>query len=143
MRLAKRYGLLFLAFAVSGLIHASGSYMVTRDGTQATSDGGALVYFMAQPVAILVEDAFLSAVGVTDGVKPSRARRVCGYVYVATFWFWSFPQLKVVPLAYAHGLRDARGPLFGATRACLELAEAMPFNPATSLLGYLSSLRDK
>ena len=136
VRLAKRYGLLFLAFFVSGLIHASGSYLVTRDSARGRSDGGAFVYFMAQPAAILLKDAIFSALGIADDGKPSTIRRVLGYAYVAAFWLWSFPQLKVIPLAEAHGLRDFRGSMMGAVRACADLAEAMPFNPAKSALEY-------
>ena len=130
MRLAKRYGLLFLAFFTSGLIHASGSYLVTRDSARGASDGGAFAYFMAQPAAILLEDAIFSALGIADDGEPSPIRRVLGYAYVAAFWLWCFPQLKVIPLAEAHGLHDIRGPMMGAVRACAELAEALPFNPA-------------
>lgn len=133
----KRYGLLFLAFFVSGLIHASGSYMVTRDSALGVSDGGAFIYFMAQPAAILLEDMIFSVLGIADDGNPSRVRRVLGYAYVAAFWLYSFPHLKVMPLAKAHGLHDPRGGMLGAVRACAELAEALPFNPMKSAMVYL------
>lgn len=128
---------MLMAFAVSGLIHAAGSYMVTRDSPQGISDGGATIYFLAQPLAILVEDAILFTSGVADDGKPSQLRRTVGYMYVAAFWLWCFPDLKVVPLARAHGLDDGQGkPIMAAVRACLDLAEALPFNPAKSALNY-------
>lgn len=102
-RMFKRYSFLFLAFGVSGLIHASGSYMVTRDRKGGISDGGAFIYFLAQPVAIVVEDLLHHTLSMRDDGKPSLLRRVFGYVYVSAFWLWCFPHLKVVPLAYAHG----------------------------------------
>ncbi|KAK6008851.1 hypothetical protein QM012_000754 [Aureobasidium pullulans] len=139
--LTKRYGFLFLAFGVSGLIHASGSYIVTRNRKSGISDGGALVYFFAQPIAIVVEDLVHHVLGIHDNGQPSILRRVVGYVYVSAFWLWCFPNLKVVPLAHAHGIYDSRGPMLGAVRACGELARAMPFNPAQTIIdNYLTHL---
>ncbi|KAG6365901.1 hypothetical protein INS49_000077 [Diaporthe citri] len=136
-RIARRYSLLFLAFLVSGLIHASGSYMVTRDSAQGVSDGGALAYFLAQPAAICIEDMILASMGVSDDGRPSRLRRTIGYIYVAGFWLWCFPTLKVMPLAASHGLSDPRGKMRGAVRACKELSEASPFNPAKNIVDYI------
>ncbi|KAI0409139.1 hypothetical protein F4802DRAFT_233920 [Xylaria palmicola] len=137
-RLSRRYGILFLSFIVSGAIHAFGSYIVTRDSPQGVSDGGAAVYFLAQPAAILIEDAVSAALGIVDEGKPSGFRRVIGYVYVSLFWLWCFPTLKVIPLAVAHGIQgngtDSR--LLAAVQACLELSEALPFNPAKSAWKY-------
>ncbi|KAJ3561402.1 hypothetical protein NPX13_g8960 [Xylaria arbuscula] len=138
-RLSRRYGILFLSFIVSGAIHAFGSYMVTRDSPQGVSDGGAAVYFLAQPTAILIEDAVSAALGIVDDGKPSGRRRVIGYTYVSLFWLWCFPSLKVIPLALAHGLQGngAESQMLAAVRACLELSEALPFNPAKSAWEYL------
>lgn len=114
--------------------------MATRDSVLGLSDGGALVYFLAQPAAILLEDAIFGAMGVSDDGNPSRFRRIFGYVYVAAFWLWCFPALKVMPLAKAHGLHDGRGEMMGAVRACYDLAEAFPFNPAKILSDSLVGL---
>lgn len=139
-RLLKRYFFLFLAFFISGLIHASGSFMVTRDHpTQRISDGGAMVYFLAQPAAIVLEDLVLYLLGVKDGEgQPGMVRKWVGYAYVVAFWLWAFPTLKLVPLAKAHGLNhgfdDGNAGLLGSVRACKELAEAMPFNPVKALI---------
>ncbi|TGJ86856.1 hypothetical protein E0Z10_g1863 [Xylaria hypoxylon] len=137
-RLSRRYAMLFLSFIVSGAIHAFGSYMVTRDSTQGISDGGAAIYFLAQPTAVLIEDAVSAALGIVDDGNPSGFRRIIGYVYVSLFWVWCFPTLKVIPLALAHGLEGngADGPMLAAVRACLELSEALPFNPAMSAWKY-------
>ncbi|KAI1366409.1 hypothetical protein F5Y08DRAFT_351350 [Xylaria arbuscula] len=138
-RLSRRYGILFLSFIVSGAIHAFGSYMVTRDSPRGVSDGGAAVYFLAQPTAILIEDAVSAALEIVDDGKPSGLRRVIGYTYVSLFWLWCFPSLKVIPLALAHGLQGngADSSMLAAVRACLELSEALPFNPAKSAWEYL------
>lgn len=123
---------------MSGAVHAFGSYIVTRDSPQGVSDGGATVYFLAQPAAILLEDAVSAALGIVDEGKPSGFRRVIGYVYVSLFWLWCFPTLKVIPLALAHGIQGNRenNPMIAAVRACLELSEALPFNPAKSAWNY-------
>ncbi|KAI6777788.1 uncharacterized protein J7T54_001397 [Emericellopsis cladophorae] len=133
-RLVRRYGLLFLSFAVSGFIHAVGSYMVTRDFPEGWSDGGAMVYFLAQPAFILVEDTLFMALGVPDDGNPTLLRRLFGYAYVAAWWLWCFPTLKVAPLAAAHRLDgwDQDG-WRASVVACKELADAYPLNPARAL----------
>lgn len=115
--------------------------MVTRDSPGGISDGGATVYFLAQPVAICIEDALFALLGIDDDGMPSLLRRMLGYTHVACFWLWCFPTLKVLPLADAHGLGDPRGDMLGAVRACKELADAFPINPAKSLWEYLAELK--
>ncbi|KFA53562.1 hypothetical protein S40293_10271 [Stachybotrys chartarum IBT 40293] len=134
VRLVRRYGLLFLSFAVSGLIHAAGSYMVTRDFPEGWSDGGAMVYFLVQPAFILVEDTLFMALGVPDDGNPALLRRLFGYAYVTAWWLWCFPTLKVAPLAAAHRLDGWDQDSWRASVvACKELADAYPFNPARNL----------
>ncbi|KAL7952664.1 membrane bound O-acyl transferase family domain-containing protein [Trichoderma compactum] len=134
VRLARRYGLLFLSFAVSGFIHAAGSYMVTRDYPEGWSDGGAMKYFLVQPVAIVLEDALYIALGVPDDGNPGLIRRLVGYAYVTAWWLWCFPTLKVAPLAAAHRLEGwEQGGLLASVVACKELADAYPANFARDL----------
>lgn len=136
-RVVKRYFLLGLAFFVSALIHACGSYMVTRDWPSGPSDGGAFLYFLSQPVAIAVEDFACHLLGIKDGNQPSVPRRLIGYSLVAAFWLYAFPSLKVNPLAAAHGIRDGRGSMMEGVKACELLAEAIPVNPVKSVAEFL------
>lgn len=128
-----------MAFLVSGLIHTAGSFLVTRDSPTGPSDGGAFIYFLAQPTAILLEDALFGLLGITDDGEVGPLRRLIGYTYVGAFWIYTFPHLKVVPLAVAHGLDDGCGPIMAGIKACKELAEALPFNPARSAIKGLSA----
>jgi hypothetical protein len=139
LRLLKRYSLLTLAFFISGLIHAAGSYLVTRDLPLPTSSGGAFAYFLLQPAMITLEDLVSHVLGIIDDGKPSRWRRIIGYVYVGVFWCWCFPVFKVLPLARAHGLGGDEVYL-GGVIACRELAEALPFNPVKTMIEGLFAI---
>jgi hypothetical protein len=123
---------------VSGFIHAVGSFMVTRDSPEGWSDGGAMKYFLAQPIAIVIEDALFTALGVPDDGNPGRLRRLTGYAYVTAWWLWCFPTLKVAPLAAAHRLEGwEEDGLRASVVACKELADAYPVNLARDLWNAL------
>ena len=72
-QLLKRYFLLYAAILVSGLIHAAGSYNVTRALGLPRSDGGEIVYFVLQGFAIMVEDFVLWALKI-DSRTESRSK---------------------------------------------------------------------
>ena len=128
-RLLKRYFLLFAAFVVSGLIHAAGSYNVTRALGIPRSDGGEIGYFLLQGFAIMAEDIVLWALRVDCQTgAPSRKRRVLGYISVIPFYIWARVRFKAVPLAAAHGIYDERGELFAALELVRRGLVAVPGN---------------
>ncbi|KAL8689082.1 MAG: hypothetical protein Q9218_005162 [Villophora microphyllina] len=137
-RLAKRYFLVIASFLVSGCIHASGSWAVTRAYGLPLSDGGELRYFLLQGVALMVEDSACWALGVDDQASrvPALRRRWAGYIVTATWYIWSRVNLKVVPLAErGHGIVDERGPLFAALQLVERNVKAVPGNFMASGLG--------
>ena len=128
-RLLKRYFLLFAAFLVSGLIHAGGSYNVTRALGLPRSDGGEVGYFWLQGFAIMTEDLVLWALRVDCRTgAPSQKRRVLGYMSVAVFYIFTRVRFKAVPLAAAHGIYDERGELFAALELVRRGLVAVPGN---------------
>lgn len=118
------------AFLVSGLIHASGSYNVTRARSLPLSTGGELKYFLLQGVALTVEDLACWTLGIDDqaGRPPTPTRRWLGYAITGIWYIWSRVALKAVPLAVAHGIRNERGPLFAALELVERGAVAVPGN---------------
>lgn len=95
---------------------------------------------MLQGVALIVEDFALWVLGVDDQAKqgPSKVRRWVGYGVTSTWYIWSRVALKVVPLAFAHGIRDERGPLFAALEVVERGAITVPGNfVALAVGGYL------
>ena len=139
VRLMRRYSLLLFSFFVSGMIHASGSYTVTRLTHRPLSDGGEIAFFLLQGVAIAIEDTFSWALAIDDNQPPSKSRRWIGYSTTATWYIWTRVTLKYIPLASAMGVRDDRGELFAAVRLMRLGAEAVPGNfvavSVRSLLG--------
>lgn len=134
-RLLKRYFLLFAAFFVSGLIHAAGSYNVTRALGLPLSDGGEIGYFLLQGFAIMVEDFVLWALRVDCRTgAPSRAWRILGYLSTITFYILTRVKFKAIPLAAAHGIQDERGELFAALELVRRGLVAVPGNFATVVL---------
>ena len=131
-RLLKRYFLIFSAFLVSGLIHAAGSYNVTRAMGLPLSDGGEIGYFLLQGFAIMVEDLVLWALRVDcrSGAS-SRKWRLLGYVATAYFYILTRVKFKAVPLAAAHGIQDERGELFAALELVRRGLVAVPGNFVT------------
>ena len=128
-RLLKRYFLLFAAFLVSGLIHAAGSYNVTRALGLPRSDGGEIGYFLLQGFAIMAEDFVLWALRVDCRTgAPSRTRRVLGYISVILCYIFARVKFKAVPLAAAHGIYDERGELFAALELVRRGLVAVPGN---------------
>ena len=99
-----------------------------------------MTYFLLQGLALTIEDFALWVLGVDDQAKqgPSSLRRWVGYGVTSTWYIWSRVALKVVPLAFAHGFRDERGPLFEALALVERGAIAVPGNfVAWAFGGYL------
>jgi len=130
IRLAKRYSLLFLAFLVSGMIHIVGTVKVAQAAGLQLSAGGELVYFLSQGAAIVVEDFVCYLLKVEDraDTPPGTVRRYVGYASLLLWYMYSFPSLKVVPLAEAHGIHDERGEFYSAVEAVSRAATAIPGN---------------
>lgn len=131
-RLLKRYFLIFSAFLVSGLIHAAGSYNVTRAMGLPLSDGGEIGYFLLQGFAIMVEDLVLWTLRVDYRTGASgRKWRLPGYIATACFYILTRVKFKAVPLAAAHGIEDERGELFAALELVRRGLVAVPGNFVT------------
>lgn len=130
-RLFRRYYQVYASFLLSALIHAIGSYVVTRARGLPLSDGAEFKFFLLHGAALLVEDFACFLLGVDDQDKtkrPSTARVWIGYAITLCWWTYSRVALKAIPLAEAHGLRDQRGPLFAALKHTEEAATSMPGN---------------
>lgn len=143
-RLLKRYFLLFAAFFVSGLIHAAGSYNVTRTLGLPHSDGGEIGYFLLQGVAIMVEDFVLWVLRVDFRTgPPSRTRRILGYSSLISFYILTRVKFKAVSLAAAHGIQDERGELFAALELVRRGLVAVPGNFVAAAFGKHDCLVSK
>ncbi|KAL9580225.1 MAG: hypothetical protein Q9212_004621 [Teloschistes hypoglaucus] len=130
-RLTRRYFLVLASFFVSGCIHASGSWAVTRAYRLSLSDGGEMRYFLLQGIALMLEDSACWALGVDDQAAgpPTVKRRWLGYLVTVTWYVWSRVNLKVVPLAErGHGIMDERGQLFAALELVERNVKAVPGN---------------
>jgi Membrane bound O-acyl transferase family len=129
-RLPRRYFLILSSFIISGAIHTVGSYNVTRSLGIPLSDGGEFAYYLAQGVAIIVEDFVLWLLGIDDQVQqpPSTLRRTIGYATTAFWYSWSRVALKSLPVTTAHGIHDERGQLYVAVRLIELSALAVPGN---------------
>lgn len=134
-RLLRRYFQLFAVFLVSGLIHAAGSYNVTRTFRLPLSDGGEIKYFLLQAFAIMVEDFVLWASGIDcrDG-RLNGVGRYMGYTLTAWFYIFTRVRYKAVPLAAAHGIEDERGELFAAVELVRRGVVAVPGNIVALIL---------
>ncbi|KAF2116638.1 membrane bound O-acyl transferase family-domain-containing protein [Lophiotrema nucula] len=79
---ASKYLQLFIAFAVSTSMHAGGVMLTHRSIAKGKYD---VAYFMAQPVAILIEDHVID-LGRHLGLRDSPAWRMVGYIWTVA-WF--------------------------------------------------------
>lgn len=130
-RLFRRYYLVSTSFICSAIIHAIGTYVVTRARNLPLSDGAEFKFFALHGAALVIEDSVCSLLDVNDQDRnkpPSSIRLWVGYVVTLCWWTYSRVALKAIPLAKAHGLRDKRGPLFAALRHTEEAATSMPGN---------------
>ncbi|KAJ5186086.1 hypothetical protein N7491_006043 [Penicillium cf. griseofulvum] len=129
VRLGRRYSLLLMTFFVSGLIHACGSYQVTRALGLPLSDGGEIKYFVLQGVAIIAEDFGCWVFGVDDrATEPGGMRLWVGYATTLTWYIWSRVQLKGIPVALGMGIHHERGDLLAALEHVRQSAAAVPGN---------------
>jgi hypothetical protein len=136
-RLFKRYFLVMGSFLISGFIHATGSYMVTRARGLPLSDGGEITYFLLQGIAMIAEDFGCWVLGIDDRAtrRPTMLRRWLGYLITGSWYVWSRVALKAVPLAIAHGIQTEQGPLFAAVELVGRGAVAVPGNFVSMALG--------
>ena len=134
-RLLKRYFLLLATFFTSALIHAAGSYNVTRALNLPLSDGGEIMYFTLQAIGIMAEDL---AVWINKVDCRSRASnglwKHVGYITTASFYIFTRSKYKAGPLAAAHGIQDARGELFAAVELVRRGAIAVPGNFVAAIM---------
>ncbi|KAH0562493.1 hypothetical protein GP486_002814 [Trichoglossum hirsutum] len=80
--MASRYTQLYVAFAISGLIHAGGATMAIYH------DMGTLRFFILQALAITTEDIVI-AVAKKLGFRAGLFGKLVGYLWVAAWMAWS------------------------------------------------------
>jgi hypothetical protein len=107
-----------------------GTLKVAQAAGLQLSAGGELVYFLSQGAAIVIEDFVYYLLKVEDraDTPPGTLRRYVGYASLLLWYMYSFPSLKVVPLAEAHGIHDERGEFYSAVEAVRRAATAIPGN---------------
>lgn len=140
-RLARRYFLVLTSFLVSGLIHVSGTYNVTRARGLPFSTGGELRFFLLQGVSLAVEDLVCWVLGIDDQAhrSPTSTRRWIGYAITGAWYVWSRIALRAVALAVAHGIRNERGPLYAVVELVERGAVAVPGNFVAASTQYFTS----
>ena len=80
------YFILFTAFFISGLMHATGDYMLSQNFSETTS----IQFFLLQAVGITFEDAVI-ALAQRLGYKESNAFKLFGFVWVFAWFAFSLP----------------------------------------------------
>lgn len=141
-RLFRRYFLIFGSFFVSGIIHSSGTYNVTRALHLPISTGGDLYFYLLQCAGIMGEDLICHLLAVDDRLnQPSALRRILGYAVTAVFYTWSRVLYKAIPIATAQGYFDDRGPLFASLKHMADGAYAVPGNWVSLGYSYISASR--
>lgn len=80
---AARYVKVFTAFFVSAVCHALGSYVTTGSGVKCN-----MIYFMMQPLAILLEEQVI-ALGKRAGLKDGPLWRTVGYAWTIVWFLYS------------------------------------------------------
>lgn len=82
-----RYSKIFFAFAVSGIMHV----VSDSGGSVPIAESGALSFFCAQALGIILEDGAQEVYRNIFGNKYSGVCRAIGYFWVVTFLSWSTP----------------------------------------------------
>ena len=80
------YFKLFMAFFLSGLIHATGDYILFQNFSEGTS----VRFFLLQAAGITLEDAVI-ALGSRLGYKESNAFKLIGFAWVFAWFTFSMP----------------------------------------------------
>ena len=83
---ASSYTQLYVGFAISGLIHCGGDFMVNHD-----LFGSSFPFFIYQAVAITAEDAVIGATRMMELRIPQRLAHFVGYVWVILWMNLSLP----------------------------------------------------
>ena len=81
-----RYTQLYIGFAVSGLIHCGGDLMVDR-----ALFGASFAFYVAQALAITLEDAIIGLYGRSGVGLPQPLLRLVGYVWALSWLCVSAP----------------------------------------------------
>lgn len=109
----RRYSLIVLTFALSGVAHVAGEY---ASGMDMWKDSGAMQFFVNQAFGIIVEDFAVYLWQMQFGKGKQTAWQVwVGRMWVVLFMFWSvpiwgYPQARlgdgsVVPWSVVRALR--------------------------------------
>ncbi|KAH8816082.1 membrane bound O-acyl transferase family-domain-containing protein [Xylogone sp. PMI_703] len=132
--LARRYMRLMLIFFFSGIIHAGGSIYMSQHQANVT-DGGNIIGFVYQGLALMGEDALLWLLGVDDTKSASLIRRIIGYSFVHGYAAYATPTLKVIPLARDHGLQAPGSPYMVGVKMVGVGAQGVLKNPFATMVG--------
>lgn len=89
-----RYSKIFFAFAVSGIMHIAAD----EGGSVPMAESGALSFFCAQALGIMLEDGAQAVYRNLFGNKYSGLCKVIGYFWVIAFLSWTTP-VWVYPVA--------------------------------------------
>ncbi len=129
MNKIKRSFLILSTFAMSAIIHASGSYYVNR-GSKRFSAGGALAFYGSQAAILIGEDAILTSLGIDDRKPPTLTRRLVGYAIIGLYSMILVPE-KLVSGARGQGMNVVGNELLSGvaylgSRAAESLANPFP-----------------
>jgi hypothetical protein len=90
------YFKLFTTFFLSGLIHATGEYLLS----QSSSEGKAIQFFLLQAVGITFEDALIASASRLGYRKANAFFKLIGFIWVF-MWFTFFLPMWLDPQLHA------------------------------------------
>lgn len=110
--------------------------MTQRSGK--VHDGGNIIGFVYQGLALIAEDAILAFLGIDDSKPASLSRRMIGYILVHGYASYATPKLKVMALARDSGLDVVGGPLLAGVKMVGLGALGVLKNPFATMIGSLN-----
>ncbi len=98
--LFKTYFKLFGSFAISGLIHYGGDYMLLQNWS-----GTSMQFFILQAVAITFEDMVIAVAARFGHTQQNTVFKVIGYMWVFAWFTYSLP-MWLEPIVHAGTMDD-------------------------------------
>ena len=96
----KTYFKLFVSFAISGLIHYGGYYMLFQNWS-----GTSMRFFVLQAVAITFEDMVIALAARFGHTQQNTVFRFIGYIWVFAWFTYSLP-MWLDPIVHAGTMDD-------------------------------------